>query len=39
MSIQYVVGPEYLTLPGNNERFFVLHLALLIAGLTSAVGA
>lgn len=28
MSVQYVLGPEYLRLPGNNERFFVLFLIL-----------
>lgn len=36
MAIQYVVGPEYLALPGNNERFFLLHVGLLVLGLSSA---
>jgi|GEM_PF-349460 len=27
---QYVIGPEYARLPGNNERFFPFHLALFI---------
>lgn len=37
MAPQYVVGPEYLELAGNNERFFVFHLALFIAGLAVIV--
>ena len=37
MAPQYIVGPDYLTLPGNNERFFVLHLALLVVGLATTV--
>ncbi|MCB1028174.1 MAG: hypothetical protein KDB24_10480 [Microthrixaceae bacterium] len=37
MAPQYIVGPEYLNLPGNNERFFVFHLALFIAGMSVAV--
>ncbi len=32
---QYVVGPDYLGRPGNNQRFFLLHLALFI--LSAAV--
>lgn len=35
MAIQYVVGPEYLALPGNSERFFLLHLGLLVLGLVT----
>lgn len=27
---QYVIGPEYLSMPGNNERFFALHYGLFI---------
>lgn len=27
---QYVIGPEYLAMPGNNERFFALHYGLFI---------
>lgn len=30
MTPQYVVGPEYLDLPGNNEQFFLFHLALFV---------
>jgi hypothetical protein len=29
---QLIVGQEYLELPGNNERFFVLQLAIFILG-------
>ncbi|MGD9750928.1 MAG: hypothetical protein AB7W59_08030 [Acidimicrobiia bacterium] len=39
MAPQYIVGPDYLNLPGNNERFFVFHLALFIAGMSVAVVA
>lgn len=39
MAIQYVVGPEYGTLPGNNERFFLLHLGLLVLGLATTASA
>jgi hypothetical protein len=39
MSIQYVIGPEYLRDPGNSERFFVLYLALFIVGGGVALGA
>lgn len=37
MSIQYAVGPEYQTLPGNNERFFLLHLLLFVLGGAVAI--
>lgn len=37
MSVQYVVGPEYLRLPGNNERFFLLHLGIFVTGSALAV--
>jgi hypothetical protein len=30
MAPQYVVGPEYLDLPGNNERFFPFHVAIFV---------
>ena len=30
MAPQYVVGPDYLGLPGNNEGFFLFHVALLV---------
>jgi hypothetical protein len=39
MSVQYAVGPEYLVLPGNNERFFPLHLGLFILADAIAVRA
>lgn len=37
MSIQYVIGPEYLELAGNNERFFAFHLSLFVLSLLTAV--
>lgn len=39
MAVQYVVGPEYLELSGNNERFFLLHLSLLVIGLVTTAAA
>lgn len=36
MLVQYVVGPEYLTYPGNNQRFFALHAGLFV--LSAALG-
>jgi hypothetical protein len=33
MAPQYLIGPDYLDLPGNNERFALLHLALFVLGL------
>ena len=33
MAPQYVVGPDYLGLPGNNEQFFLLHLHLFLVGI------
>jgi hypothetical protein len=33
MAPQYMIGPDYLHLPGNNERFVPLHLGLFILGL------
>lgn len=39
MAVQYVVGPEYLRIPGNNERFFPFHLGLFVLGLAAAAGA
>jgi len=32
MLVQYVLGPEYLRLPGNNELLFPLYLALFALG-------
>lgn len=39
MAPQYIVGPDYLGLPGNNERFFVFHIALFITGIATTVTA
>lgn len=39
MAPQYIVGPDYLGLPGNNERFFVFHLALFVVGAATTVVA
>lgn len=36
MMVQYVLGPQYLRLHGNNERFFLLYLALFV--LAGVVG-
>ncbi len=36
---QYLVGPEYLDLPGNNERFFVFHLLLFVISVALACTA
>lgn len=33
MAPQYVIGPDYLGLPGNNEQWFLLHLHLLLLGV------
>ncbi|MEZ5175528.1 MAG: hypothetical protein R2823_04910 [Acidimicrobiia bacterium] len=39
MAPQYVVGPEYLELPGNNEQYFVFHLALFVLAVVLLFGA
>ena len=39
MFIQYVVGPEYERLPGNNELLFPLYLSLFTLGWLVFVGA
>lgn len=39
MFVQYVVGPDYAHLPGNNERMFPLALVLFGAGWFVTVGA
>jgi len=31
MMPQYIIGPDYLGLPGNNENFFALHFGLFVA--------
>lgn len=36
---QYVVGPEYLELPGNNEQFFLFHVALFVVAVACIFGA
>jgi hypothetical protein len=36
---QYVIGPEYGRLPGNNERFLPFHLALFVLAATLLVAA
>ena len=33
MAPQYIIGPDYLGLPGNNEQFFLLHLHLFLVGI------
>jgi hypothetical protein len=35
MMPQYVVGPDYLGLPGNNQRFFLLHLSIFIVSVVA----
>ena len=39
MAPQYMVGPDYLGLDGNNEQFFVFHLALFVLSGVLAIGA
>ena len=39
MLVQYVLGPEYERLPGNNELLFPLYLALLALGWAVALAA
>ncbi|MBN2113422.1 MAG: hypothetical protein JW785_04770 [Acidimicrobiia bacterium] len=39
MAPQYVVGPDYVGLPGNNEQFFLLHLGLFILAVVLMFGA
>ena len=34
MAPQYLVGPDYLGLPGNNERFMLLHLGLMVLSVS-----
>ena len=37
MTVQYVIGPEYLTVPGNGERAFPLFIAVFVlAGIAAA---
>lgn len=33
MSPQYMIGPDYLRIPGNNEQFFLLHVGLFTLAL------
>lgn len=39
MAVQYVVGPEYLTVPGNGERAFPLFVAVFVLAGVAALGA
>jgi hypothetical protein len=39
MFVQYVLGPDYAHLPGNNERLFPLALGLFAAGWAVALAA
>ena len=39
MFVQYIVGPDYAHLPGNNERLFLLCLLLFMAGWLVALVA
>ncbi len=39
MAPQYIIGPDYLGLPGNNERFFVFHLAVFLLGTATVAAA
>jgi len=39
MFVQYIVGAEYTVYSGNNENFFVLHLALLSGGAFAGIRA
>lgn len=34
---QYVIGPDYLGLPGNNERFFALHFGLFTLAIATLI--
>jgi hypothetical protein len=36
---QYVVGPDYLGLPGNNERFFLFHVVLFVLAVMVVLAA
>jgi hypothetical protein len=36
---QYVIGPDYLGLPGNNEDFALGHIALFVLAVAVAIGA
>lgn len=39
MALQYVVGPDYTTFPGDNERLFPVFAVLFAAGWLVAVGS
>lgn len=39
MFLQYIVGPDYAHLPGDNERLFPLYVLLFAAGWLVALGA
>jgi hypothetical protein len=39
MMPQYVIGPDYLGLPGNNEDFALAHIAVFVLAVAVAIGA
>jgi hypothetical protein len=39
MLLQYIVGPDYAHLPGNNERLFPAYLLLFVLGWAVVLGA
>lgn len=39
MAPQYIIGPDYLGLPGNNERFFVFHLTVFVVAVATVIVA
>lgn len=39
MMPQYLIGPDYLNLPGNNEDFALGHIAVFILAVVVAIGA
>ena len=39
MAPQYAIGPDYLGMPGNNEQFFLFHLARFVLGVVLVFAA
>jgi hypothetical protein len=39
MMPQYLIGPDYLNLPGNNENFALGHIAMFVLAVAVAIGA
>jgi hypothetical protein len=39
MMPQYVIGPDYLGLPGNNEDFALAHIVVFVLAVAVAIGA